>query len=345
VAPVITTTTLPNGTIDVAYNQQLAATGTQPITWSIISGNLPTNLTLSPAGIISGTPMATGTFNFTVQASNSAGNATKPLSITINGVAPVITTSTLPGGLTGTTYSTQLAATGTTPITWSLESENLPDGLTLSAAGVISGTPTSDGISNFTVKATNSAGSDTKSLSIAVTTSSVAPTITTAALPDGKTNTIYSAQLESTGTAPIIWSLASGNLPTGLTLYSGGSISGTPTTTGTFNFTVQATNSAGHDTKILTIKVEDGVGILENKMSDIRIYPNPTIGKLKIESENLRIEEIIVFDIYGRMLKVEWRNEQGERAMVMDISELSVGVYFLRIKTEQGEVMRKVLKE
>ena len=82
-----------------------------------------------------------------------------------------ITTDTLPDGKVGEAYSQILTATGTTPITWSVENGgNLPAGLSLNKdTGEISGTPTAAGTSTFTVKATNSAGSDTKELSITIT--------------------------------------------------------------------------------------------------------------------------------------------------------------------------------
>jgi hypothetical protein len=215
---------------------------------------------------------------------------------------PLITTTQLPDGAINLAYFAQLEATGDTPITWSLESGSLPTGLNLSTAGIISGTPTVANTFNFTVKATNSVGSNTKPLSITVTTSAVAPTITTTTLPDGKTGTAYSAQLEATGTGTIAWSLESGNLPNGLTVFSGGTISGTPTVIGTFNFTVQATNSVGNDIKALAIKIEDGVSILENKIPNITIYPNPTSGELwfgfahhpKVESGELRMLKFLM---------------------------------------------------
>jgi len=346
VAPVITTTTPSGDIVGTTYSTQLAATGTAPITWSLESGNLPNGLTLSTAGLISGTPTVAGTSNFTVKASNSAGSDTKALSIIISAaiIPPVITTTILPDGLVGSAYNQTLTATGTVPITWSLESGNLPNGLTLSAVGEISGIPTAAGVSNFTVKATNSAGSDTKPLSIMVTTSVIAPAITTTILPDGKTGAEYSAQLEATGTAPITWSLASGNLPTGLTLYSGGTISGMPTTIGTFNFTVQATNSAGNDTKALSIKIEDGVGVLENEMGNISIYPNPTTGELTIKNGKLTIDEVNIFDIYGKNVLSNHLITSSSNHLI-NISHLSAGIYFIKIRTEVGEVIKKVLKE
>jgi len=87
---------------------------------------------------------------------------------TIVATAPTITTASLPDGTVGTAYSQTLAATGDATISWSLDSGSLPASLSLSAAGVISGTPTASGTSTFTVKASNSTGSDTKELSIVV---------------------------------------------------------------------------------------------------------------------------------------------------------------------------------
>ena len=81
-----------------------------------------------------------------------------------------ITTDRLPDGKVGKAYSQTLIATGTVPITWSIDSGNLPAGLSLNKdSGEISGTPTADGTAKFTVKAGNSVGSDTKELSITIT--------------------------------------------------------------------------------------------------------------------------------------------------------------------------------
>jgi fibro-slime domain-containing protein len=82
--PAITTTSLPSGTVDTAYNSTLAATGNATITWGLDGGTLPNGLTLTQNGTISGTPTVAGTFSFTVKATNSAGNDIKMLSITIN---------------------------------------------------------------------------------------------------------------------------------------------------------------------------------------------------------------------------------------------------------------------
>jgi len=84
-APTITTASLPNGTVGTAYSQTLSATGDTPITWSIPTGTLPASLTLNTnTGAISGTPSTDGTSSFTVKATNSVGEKTKTLSITIS---------------------------------------------------------------------------------------------------------------------------------------------------------------------------------------------------------------------------------------------------------------------
>ena len=102
---------------------------------------------------------------------NYCGKAEHYFTISENTAVPSITTNTLPNGKVGEAYSQTLTADGTTPIRWSVENGNgvLPAGLSLNAdTGEISGTPTADGTAKFTVKATNSAGSDTKELSITI---------------------------------------------------------------------------------------------------------------------------------------------------------------------------------
>ena len=83
-APAITTSSLPDGTVGTAYNHTLTVTGDTPITWNLGNGtSLPTGLSLSGTGAITGNPTAAGTFNFTVRAANATGSVTKALSITI----------------------------------------------------------------------------------------------------------------------------------------------------------------------------------------------------------------------------------------------------------------------
>jgi hypothetical protein len=167
----ITTTTVPPGTIGVIYNQTLVATGgATPYAWAVASGTLPAGVTLSGAGVLSGTPTVAGSSTFTVQATDAAlRTATRALTVVVS--APLgITTTTLPAATAGTAYSQALAATGgATPYTWAVAAGTLPAGLTLSSAGVLSGTPSTAATSSFTVRVTDAdARTTTEALSVAV---------------------------------------------------------------------------------------------------------------------------------------------------------------------------------
>ena len=153
----ITTTSLPSGQTAVAYSTTLAATGgTAPYSWSVKSGTLPAGLSLSAAGAIAGTPTTAGSANVTVQVSDSAMTPqtadSGSLTLAVSGGTLKITTTTAAVGTVGTAYNFQMEATGgVPPYTWAAATgSTLPAGLSLSSAGVVSGTPTASG--NFAPK-------------------------------------------------------------------------------------------------------------------------------------------------------------------------------------------------
>ena len=148
--PTITTTSLPNGTRSTNYSAALAATGTTPITWSIISGSLPTGLTLNESsGIISGTPSAVGTFTFTVRASNRINpDATRAFTIVIQEIVyPSI--SSHPDNRSikeGTSTTFSVAATncnGTFVYQWQYRTNANGTWTNVSNGGIYSGATTS----------------------------------------------------------------------------------------------------------------------------------------------------------------------------------------------------------
>lgn len=166
----ISTTSLPSGTLQTAYNTFVSATGaTGTFTWSVTAGSLPPGLTFqtsstSTSAEITGTPTVLGIYKFTVKVTDSSGNSvTQALSITINPEPPLsVATGSLPNGQVGTAYNPNdqislQASSGTPPYTWALiNGTTLPIGLTLTPSGVISGTPIATGISSFTVQVTDS---------------------------------------------------------------------------------------------------------------------------------------------------------------------------------------------
>jgi hypothetical protein len=201
-------------------------------------------------GLISGTPTDVGIFNFTLRLTDFAQTSvtSNPLSITVvAGPLLILTTGDLTSGTVGVSYSFVLQkAGGDPPYTWSLESGALPAGLTLNAnTGTISGSPTEDGTFSFTVKLTDSQPLEVTSSTLRIIVN-LAPLviISNGNLTNGRVNVNYSYQLLfSGGKAPYTWALASGSLPPGLTLdTTTGVISGKPTATGTFTFTVSLTD-------------------------------------------------------------------------------------------------------
>jgi hypothetical protein len=274
----ITTASLPTGYVGSVYTQTtLAATGGAgtPYTWSwaaATGSSLPAGLTLSGAGVITGTPTTAGAYSVVFTVTDSASRkATATLALTVNG-AVSITTTTLPTGYAGSAYtSTTLAATGGagSPYTWTwapASGSSLPGGLTLSGAGLISGTPTTAGSYSVVITAKDSA-SNTGSATFTITIGG-AVSITTTALPSGIAGGAYTAtQLTAAGGAgtPYTWTWIAGggsSLPAGLSLSKGGRITGTPTTAGTYSVDVTAKDSAGNTASAtFSIVIEGSVSI------------------------------------------------------------------------------------
>lgn len=254
---VITTSTLPNGTVGAAYSAPLAATGGSGArTWSLASGTLPSGLTLSTAGVISGTPTAVATSSFTVRVTDAAGTATtRALSITIARLT--ISTTSLPSARVGQAYTAQLAATGGSgALRWTLDTGPMAPGLTLPTTGLIAGTPTTTGVFAIVVRVTDGGGAtSTRGFNLQVLPPVL--TITTIQLAPGEVGLNYAAPLAATGgTSPYAWSLSNATLPPGLALTAQGSITGKPTTAGTSVFSVRVTDSQGRtDNQRLSITV------------------------------------------------------------------------------------------
>jgi hypothetical protein len=270
----ISTSNLPQGTVGTAYSAQLSATGgTTPYAWSVASGTVPAGLTLSSAGVLSGTPTTSGSFAFTLQVADSSSTtqlAQATFSVTINAnpsVAVAITTGSLPAGSVGISYHGQLqAAGGTAPYSWSVIAGLLPEGLTLGSDGTISGTPTAAGSFDFTVEVADSdtpAQTATRQFTITVAPApGQALSITTATLPNGSVGISYDATISASGgTTPYAFTVASGTLPPGLLLAADGSLTGVPTTAGSFSFTVRVTDSASQTAeRSYTLTIVAGAG-------------------------------------------------------------------------------------
>lgn len=237
----------------LAYSFTFVASGGVPnyiYAHETANGPLPPGLSLSGA-TLSGTPTAQGSYTFGVRVTDSStgtGSYAEVKTVTLQVVPPptiVVDPATLGGATVGAAYSQSFSATGgTAPYTFSLSAGALPAGLTLSSTGALSGTPTAAGTFNFTVRAAdanNFPGTRAYTLVVAPPVIAIAP----ATLPNGTVATAYSQTVTASGgIAPYSFAVTAGALPAGLSLSSGGVISGTPTAGGTFNFTVTATGSS-----------------------------------------------------------------------------------------------------
>ena len=152
---------LVNGQAGVTYPAEAftASNGTAPYTFALTSGSLPSGMTLSSAGTLSGTPTAAGAFNFSVQATDATSATSAPFNavLTINPPSLSLTPTNLSDGTSGTSYGpvTFHASGGNSPYTYS--ATGLPPGLSINpSSGVLSGTPTQGGTFSVAVTATDS---------------------------------------------------------------------------------------------------------------------------------------------------------------------------------------------
>jgi Putative Ig domain len=257
----ITGTSVPQATLGKAYTTILKATGgTSPYQWRLVSGTHAPGLSLGEStGQIHGTPAEGGSFTATysvTDASKPAQVKTVQLTVVVATPALAFATTSLRAATQGTKYATTLQATGGTPsYGFSISSGKLPAGITMSSAGVVSGTPTASGTFPVTVAVKDSSSPNltkSESLSMVVTatkTTASALTITSSTLAAGTDGAAYSSQLKASGGTPAYtWSITSGKLPAGLTLAATtGMISGTPSVTGTSSFTAAVTDNSNPD--------------------------------------------------------------------------------------------------
>lgn len=239
-----------------------------------VDGDLQQSVAYAPGGITATQPLSIekrGTNFFSVPIA-LAGYWTRPLTHTevislsanpwqvfqparrrvysVSAAAPTITISptSLPGGTVGVPYSETISASGgTAPYSFVVTSGSLPPGLTLSASGLLSGTPTRAASYSFTIQATDVNGYSGTQPYSGVTVSAPTIAITPSSIAGGMTLIpINATLLASGGISPYTFTVSSGALPPGMSLSPGGIVSGPPIAAGKFAFTVEATDSSGY---------------------------------------------------------------------------------------------------
>ncbi len=246
-------------------------------TYALTGGTFPSGLSLDPVtGSITGTPNTPGVYTFTAMATNGTRNASATATYTVVPAGGLGLDYTSPQTFpAGSAIATQVpSVTNPTPgltTTFAITGGTLPAGLTLNADGTITGTPTTPGVYNFTVTATNGSRTATSSPIYTVTPAAAltvdysTPQIFTAGTAIAtQTPTVANATPGVTTT----FAITGGTLPAGLTLNADGTITGTPTTPGVYSFTVTATNGSRTATANVSYTVTPAAALTES-------YPTP----------------------------------------------------------------------
>jgi large repetitive protein len=269
---VITSDSVQPGTLGQPYSETFAAqqvTSLNPLsgsdvqaTWSLASGVLPPGLALSPAGVLSGTPTAEGSWQFDIAARNGAQSDTETFAISVR--QPLVVTSPFAPAPRSTAevgirFGKSAAVTGGSgSYTWSVTSGSLPPGLTLDPAkGTIAGTPTVAGSFRFVLTASDTEGRKTSANSALSVAARLA--VTTSRLRPATEGSPYRAALRTAGgVKPLKWKVVGGKLPSGVKLSPTlGTLTGAPKQAGTYRVTVEARDALGARSKkrlVLTVQ-------------------------------------------------------------------------------------------
>jgi PKD repeat protein len=231
---------------DLPVNQAVSATltsmGFPTPAFAVTGGSLPTGLSLSATGVISGTPSVAGPYSATVTATNVHGSSSATLTGTVL-VGPHAINGTLPQLMIGSGFSATLAAPAYPTPTFAVTAGTLPAGVSLSSAGVLSGTPTATGQWSFEVTATNSQGAVSRTYS---GHAGAVPAAIGGTVPSLVWGTPVAVLLTTSGDPAPTFAVTAGALPAGLSLDgTTGALVGTPTVAGSYSVTVTATNTHG----------------------------------------------------------------------------------------------------
>lgn len=262
-APLFTSTNIPTSLQlltagDDPFQFTFTSTGYPAPTYSVASGSLPPGLTLdSETGVLSGRPTTGGNYQVTIRATNSLGNVEVTKTLVVSRSPQAIDISILLEILAGEEYLDEVEFEAFPAPSYSVVDGTLPEGLELDEnTGELSGVPTVGGLYNFKIRVTSgSAVSTSENYALVVRQSPISTD--RSILGKSLTGKAYNDSVSASGYPLPTYSVTSGSFPVGLSLNaSTGSITGTPTVTGNYNFTITASNSAGTYAMPLSLQLQ-----------------------------------------------------------------------------------------
>jgi uncharacterized protein (TIGR03437 family) len=324
---------LPYGAeLDKFEFQFFAAGGVPPYSWALVSGSeLPPGLTLKSDGWITGTPTKADLYLTGAAVTDATGR--KDYALFFIWISPgiyFVSKPDLPEGTVGKLYSTELKVESTSlpPYTWTLTSGQIPDGLSISSKGVLSGTPRSGGAFSFTVQASDAKRRTvTQSFNLFIISGME---IVTTTLDSAKVGEPYRQSLRAAGGSPIYrWELVGGTLPPGLQLSVQGELSGTPTHAGVFNIELKATDEGGQvSIRKLMLKV---LGVLAASPAALQFTfdaakpaPSPRTVSITAESAGLNYTAAAVTTSGGNWLSVTPRQGATPASLLVSVNPIGL---------------------
>ncbi len=348
--------TAPDANVGNYYTFNTLTPGNGSNLFYSITPALPVGWGIGTNGAIMGwASVLTSATTYTITATQNGCSYTRTCRFAVVCPPATFTNTTATNAISGATYTLDVSATGWGITGYSIN-QVLPPGLNLNTStGIISGYVWSVNVPSTTYIVTAIRGGNCN-ITQAYTFAVVCPTIVvgSASLPNGGINVNYNQTIPFTwgASAPIIWSVFSGNLPSGLALTSSGSfnmnglISGIPTALGTFTFVIQTTsvNSCPRQTRYTLIITPNG-GLRVNTIAEvISASPNPSSGDFNIDFSILDITNatMVLYNSQGRrVLSANIDNSQ----MLISLVNEPAGLYLLEITNASGKIIKRLIKQ
>ena len=367
----------PIGVVNNLYFQSNDGIGGSPTTNSgytyVLGGTLPAGLNLNAdTGVILGTPTASGTYNFTITPKGATGIALSGLTVTDIGctgatisysidiqnvtcplIAVLPTLNVLPNASVGIAYNQSITASnGVAPYRYLLFSANLPEGITLSSSGELTGIPTNTQNSNFFVLVVDSNGCS-KLVNYSITVPCPVITVNNT-LPTGFADAPYSAQIQassaSTNGIYTFRKMPTSSLPLGLAMSNSGLVTGTPVNVENTTFSVTSTNqfSCVSVATLISLSIlRDPTTSLDNQNNvaqiQIKVYPNPSNGLFSIDFGGLRDYQFVkLYDVHGKLL---FSSSITDNLMDISMKNFASGMYLLEIISDKGRILKRIAKQ